>query len=51
MTILLKKYKRAVRKGQFSTASRIEQEIIEAVSNENWSKRDRIIEALTLASI
>ena len=51
MKILLKKYRHALKTGNFPVAARIEVIILKYAETFEFERKDRIIEALTLASI
>ena len=51
MKILLKKYRIALQAGKFLVASRIEEIILKYAETFEFERKDKIIEALTLASI
>lgn len=51
MKLLLKKYKRALKRNNRSYAEQIEQVIMKYAESFEFTRRDAIIEALTLASI
>lgn len=51
MTILLRKYRKALKAGKFPIASQIEQVIMKYAESFEFTRRDAIIERLTLASI
>ena len=51
MKILLKKYRHALKAGKFPVAARIEVVILKYAESFEFERKDKIIEALTLASI
>jgi len=51
MKILLKKYRHALKTGNFPVAARIEIVILKYAESFEFERKDRIIEMLTLASI
>ena len=51
MKILLKKYRIALQAGKLPVASRIEEIILKYAETFEFERKDKIIEALTLASI